>query len=757
MVKETINQGVILVIIWPDEGNYLYRLANLVSGHKIKVFSGELSTVTQLELFCTKNGITKLLCTRQDVLRKLLPPGREAKANISNYAGSLFTLPNGGELVIIPPLKQLITVSYMEWLMKRFISKLTAPHKWRVPSQFNWELIHGAAPRDVFSVMGSSYLVGVDIETSPPIKIRSIGYTCLLPGNKSKSFVLPLETMDDVHLMRQLNLLPTRKVLQNGKYDIAYLAAYRSPLVAYYHDTVNAMHAWYSELPKDLAFIQSLFIRKSMYWKDLAASGDVMEQHGYNAMDTWSTAESYVSWLEESPPWAKVNYVKEFSQVPICHMMEMTGIKRDMPRLEKEANLYQHKLDTVLARIRTSVGHDNFNPSSPVQTKKLLKTLGLKKIESSDEKTLQSAMLLHPLNERILGDILTYRGERKLLSTYLSTGDKAKEFRGRILWSINPHGTDTGRKSSKEHHFWCGLQGQNIPGDGPVKETMIADEGYDLYEFDFAQAEARGVAYCSGDLHLIAAVESPRDFHSTNASAFFGVPYEQIRHDATEEYVNPETGELVPATKAKTVDKHLRNLAKRVNHGANYNMGPGMLLITMGEKNVRHAQQLLKLPKEWNLLGVCKYLLDRYEMTYPRVKGAYYARIKADVRNTSKLVGATGWTRWCFGDPSTCKGDLNAYIAHVTQSLNAMILDEAILRVSNKYLLDERRLVKFMAQIHDSLFVQIKKGREQQAIAADIKNLMTFPVQITDCIGKFRQMIVPVDAKRLGLRWSGNE
>jgi len=47
------------------------------------------------------------------------------------------------------------------------------------------------------------------------------------------------------------------------------------------------------------------------------------------------------------------------------------------------------------------------------------------------------------------------------------------------------------------------------------------------------QAEARYTAYLSGDEALIHAVDCGKDFHSLNASAFFGVPYEEIYRDVS--------------------------------------------------------------------------------------------------------------------------------------------------------------------------------------------------------------------------------
>src|SRR5712691_7906982 len=160
------------------------------------------------------------------------------------------------------------------------------------------------------------------------------------------------------------------------------------------------------------------------------------------------------------------------------------------------------------------------------------------------------------------------------------------------------------------------------------------------------QSESRCTAYLSGDKNLLSAVESPLDFHAINIERFFGVPYDQI--------ISP-TGEIL--------NIELRNLSKRVNHGANYNMGAAMLLQTMGEANVDRAKILLHLPKHWNRIRVCEHLLELYDKAYPGVKTFWYNYIKEVVRSTHKLVSPLGWTRYCFGNPDKSKPELNALVA----------------------------------------------------------------------------------------------
>lgn len=749
----------VLLVVGEEDKNYLPRLQPALGGARCKVFTGEIVTATEISQLARRHGFTSVATTRVDLLKCLLPAGRERNANISNYSGSI--IPQGDlEYLILDPLKQLVTVSYGDFLARRYMSKLVKRGNWNRTTEFKWEIVDDEfkfQQAKAWLAAQDTDFIAVDSETVKPNIIRCVGYCGMRVGQReSKCFVIPVTNFRAVEWMRELNWLHKPKVLQNGKYDCAYFAAWNAPLWGYYFDTVNAMHSWYSELPKDLASISVLLVRDAMYWKDLADTGDLFTYYKYNALDCWATAESWLAWLQEAPVWAKTNYVMEFSQVPPSHMCEMTGLKRDQEKLEAAAAQFESKQEGILKSLQNCIA-PNFNPSSPQQVLKLIHALGYKKATDSKESTIQEASYVHPINELLLTKVLDYRGLRKLTSTYLTVGEKSKEFRGRILCSLNPHGTDTNRKSSKEHHFWCGLQLQNIPRDGEesgeVKATLVADEGFDLWEADFSQAEARGVAYKSGDLGLIEAVESPRDFHSVNASAFFGVPYEQIFRDAVAGYIDHETQLWVEPVESKTLDKKLRDLSKRTNHGANYNMGAAVMLQTMGSKKVREAQKLLKLSPALSLIEVCHHLLLVYERTYPRVKTTYYEKIKKDVKTTQLLVGDTGWTRYCFGKPWANKLDLNSYVAHVTQSLNAVLLDRAFLAVFLD--LGFNPNFKLNMQIHDSILFQVRRGHEH--LAHRVKELMTFSVPVTDCLGITRQMLVPVDLKKLGSNWRGHE
>jgi DNA polymerase I-like protein with 3'-5' exonuclease and polymerase domains len=416
------------------------------------------------------------------------------------------------------------------------------------------------------------------------------------------------------------------------------------------------------------------------------------------------------------------------------------------------------------------LGVENFNVKSSPQMKSLLKILGCGDLQSADEKSLIKARFRHPLNARIIGLVLAIRAARTLNEKYLQIGVKAKEFHrldgtgNRILYSLNPHGTDSGRLASKEHHFWTGLQIQNIPRGPAVKQTFVADPGFLMGEVDLAQAESRDTGYISGDETLIHNVEFSPDFHSANAASFFGVPFEEI-YDAF--YVNPD------GTVGKTINKPLRQLAKPVNHGANYNMGAFVLIDTMGEANVLMAKQLLNLPRFWTLLQVAEYLLEAFHKTYPNIKGVFYTGVVAEILSTRMLTstalhnvtseeeylqkweaGERSWIRHCFGHPDTNKQNLNTYISHPPQSLNATTLNIAYMRTFFEIAmhLEHSSNFKLCAQIHDSILFQYREGHEY--LCKMVAEIMEIPVTVRGYDKVIRTFTVPADAAIGGKYWS---
>jgi hypothetical protein len=743
-----------LLHITEEDKSFLPHLKSIVAGRaKVALATARPSTATEILIAASNKGI-KRIATTSEVLLKLLLDGKMSKKNY--YAGSIIEKFNT-EFLILNPLEHLVTTNTGEFICRRFLDKFLAPQKFIDFPAFRWELFEPAQLDSIFTDANEATYTAIDIETtdekSQERRITSVAFTFVSVYKDyvaQRTVVVPM--IDEYNYVVVKNLCATRapKVFQNGKYDVSYFIRWNIHVNNWLCDTQHLFHSWYSELPKRLDFISAFMIRKWQYWKN--EIHDIETYYQYNGKDSYITAASWYNLLLEVPSYAINNYLKEFPLVYPCLMAELRGLRRDNNSMEEEEKKFTAILDQRLATLRRMVANPYYNPSSPKQTVNLLKILGSGDLTSSDRIHMDKAKARHPLNKRILSTIENYRKDRKLVGTYLRDKDPEdgtqKTWHGRIFYSLNPHGTDTGRLASKESVFWCGWQIQNIPRDREdiqVRRGILSDPGFYLGECDRSQAEVRDTAYIAGDPKLIAAVDDKtKDFHSLNASSFFGLPYDQIAAST----IDNETGEWVH----RILDKPIRQLSKNTNHGSNYNMGAGVMIDTMGIVNVRRAQQLLGLPSKWTPLQVTQYLLDRFSETYSVVKGAYYDKVKADVASSKLLVGPTGWTRYCFGHPDRNKRDLNALVAHPPQSLNAMELNKAYMRVFYEIALQEPEDFKLGPQIHDSILFQYRIGRLDLPFA--VQRCMTNPVQITDIFGKTRTLTVPTDLKGEDTRWS---
>jgi len=692
--------------------SYLPHLKGMFGTASVSFSIEPISTVAEVVMHCKRKGITGVEATNTTLLQKLSGKDGEKKPSLDAFAGSLFKR-DGIEFVFINPLEHFVTVAYGKFLARRYISKLVAPEKWPRLPDFKWEVLDASNQERIFSSYLSAFIIAVDIETrKDPLSIDCVGYTAIWIDSQSgeissHSCVIDCNSQYNLSIIRKFNWeLPAPKVMQNGKYDCSYLARYNAPVFNWLWDTATMFHCVYSELPKDLASLGAFYIRDAIYWKDLADTNDRHEYLLYNCRDTWTTAFVALEWIRTAPEYAKQNYLKEFPLNFPCHLSEMTGVKRDFVAMERARNEYTAQQEKAQVSLNKMMGWE-VNVNSPKQMKLVCKILGLGDVDSTDEKSINKFMFQHPLNARILQCELDIRGYRKLKSTYLRTDDDisktspkgSKEFNGRILYSLIPHGTDTGRLASREHHFWCGLQIQNIPRDASVKQTIVADEGFLFGEVDLEQAESRDTAYISGDRNLIDAVSGDKDFHSVTASAVSGRSYETLYDDASK----------------KSLDKEVRYLlGKKINHACSYNMGDNTFVAVTGPKELEKARKLLKLSPLVSYKQMAGNMIETFHGKYPGLRGNMYPGIIAEIKRTSMLVGPTGWTRYCFDNPTSNKMALNAYIAHMPQHTNAMGLNKAYMRVFYEIALNPEhgKNFKLCAQIHDSILFQFRTGHE---------------------------------------------
>ena len=230
------TQTVCLFLGTSDDVSYLSYLKPFFNGLSTYVLTESLETLTHLEMYCKKRGVTRVATTSTTILSKLLDLRGNPKDSpaLSDYAGSLFDYKNL-EIVFVPPLKQLFSVPYGKFICARYISKIAAPSSWVEATAFSWSLFTPSNSQQIFEELINAYAIAVDIETfKVNLAIRCIGYTGVFIDSAgvitTRSYVLPMDSGWALVWMRKINDLPVQKITQNGKYDVNYLLRYNAPL-----------------------------------------------------------------------------------------------------------------------------------------------------------------------------------------------------------------------------------------------------------------------------------------------------------------------------------------------------------------------------------------------------------------------------------------------------------------------------------------------------------------------------------------------
>lgn len=745
-----------ILFITSADRPYLNALKGFLAGHSITLCQETPSTGAEILQMAKFKQVDCILNTNPALLHRFFsrPSGVEDKFTLDDYAGSTSTF-GGFKVLSLNPLAHLVNTNSGKFLFARYLSKVIYPERWFKQTKFSWEILNANNIDAFYSHCLTATFIAVDIETpldNPQLKINCVGYCGVWRTSdghyRTHCGVLPVDSVWAISWMRKFNQLKAPKAFQNGKYDNAYFLRFNAPIYNWLFDTQHLFHSWLAELPKRLDFISSFTIRDMAFWKNNGHSGNLHDYYQYNATDAWATANSWLSLMAECPQWAINNYLIEFPNVYPCLLCEMDGIMIDDVERKRLLEIKRKGLEDDLQKLGVMVGAPpverskagkitkGFNPNSSAQVLRLFHILGSGDMDSSDAKAQAKVSLRHPLNKLIIDRITAYREASTLISNYL----EPSLLGGKLMYTLNPAGTDTGRLNSRESWAWVGRQIQNMPFD--CKSMCIADEeGWIFCEPDQPQSEARAVAYMSGEQKMIDVVESGKDFHSVQVEMFFGHKYETVWN--------------IPDNKVFPEKKKIRELSKRTNHGAGYNMKENTMLDTMGEINAIVARDLLGISQNTPLKIVMRYCLGQYDKAYPNVRslqpGGWYASIKYTVKTTKLLVGPTGWTRYCFGDIDYWH-DFNSYVSHGPQSLSVMIINKGFQKLMYFQLGPGAGWFRLKAQIHDSLPFCIKL--EYKNRLEEIRQLLVIPVKVTDCNGITRTMVIPTQMKSGDRTWA---
>lgn len=748
----------ILVNYSADEANYLPILRFHIKNQALEAIATPLTlSLGELVNKAANSNCQAIFLVNEHTLVNCVPGD---KPTLDAYRGSVLqtTIP----IVVGNSLAHSHTVTHGSWLLELDLKKLTTARTPKTP--FKFEVIENEIQmEEAYNYLSNCGLIAYDIETltvngdkkellAPETVISCVSWTGVGHDLSLKTYVLPMVDFGVDHwltdqqygnaiaCLRRINATDVPKAMHHGAYDAMHSIMYRAYPRNWIIDTMGMAHSQYSELPKTLDMVASITLPDYIQWKGESVAAhkqkDIHRYWQYNGLDTHNTARIALYYLWNLPAYARTNYQMLFPLVYPALYCAFEGMLLDNTERLRLLAIYEKNMEELLVRIRAMVADPNFNPSSPKQVadyvydvfgaadphigKKKKGNRSVRMTRGTDKKNLKSVGTQHPILLRLCNAILNYKEDRKAVSTYFTFLQK----NNRLLYNLNPFGTDTGRMSCNSSSLWCGTQMQNIPGY--AKTMMIADLGFYLIEGDKSQSEARCTAYLAQDLNLIKSLEGDLDFYTSLGDLFFTIKYEDVT-------------------------KELRQLLKKICHGTNYVMGAQTFLDNADTEMLLNAAAIMKVPVTMGIARAGQIslkqfsgdLLEAYHKPFNRIR-PWYTEVKTEISSTHMLVSPLGYSRYFFGDINKNHNILRSAIAHGPQNLSVLCLNRGFMKVwqlVKKYPKD----IRLKAQIHDSVLAQIREGRDD--IEAEFKLALEDEMLIHG-----RKLIIPNDYKK-GKAW----
>jgi hypothetical protein len=334
-------------------------------------------------------------------------------------------------------------------------------------------------------------LVSIDIETFYRTTIDCVGFAyeidrgCCVPFMSKDNPVL-WSKEEEIYVLEKLYkvmLHPNCKHLgQNYQFDLQHFYKLWNLYIEVSHDTMVLHHLLFNKLPKDLAYLASLYCEFYTYWKgDIEATTESPETRWeYNAKDCCYTLEVfqviYEMLKDSGEPKLEELYKFQIEELhpELVHTMNFgVAINREMK--DELYIFFKNIVDKIPERINNLLGFE-FNPASSQQKKKLFKeyfgiTLktnkkkGVGHVETCDAKAMLAYIEEYPDLKPFLAVLLEYSALSKFTSTFLGAKVDAD---GKMRTQYRISGTSTGRLASTKNVWGGGLNMQNLPEKGKV-------------------------------------------------------------------------------------------------------------------------------------------------------------------------------------------------------------------------------------------------------------------------------------------------
>ena len=487
-----------------------------------------------------------------------------------------------------------------------------------------------------------------------------------------------------------------------------------------YLDTMEAFQCYQPTLPKNLGFLTSLYTREPFYkhegkeiigMKDWSPSISDDKFWIYGCKDVLVVHEMFDKIKQDLVHHKLWTNYQERYQGMAQRRLKMTfrGIRIDE---EKKAEIRKSTFKNALENQckLTVVAGSNINVRSSPQMKKLLYTdmkMPVQYIKGADgerhitcnEDAILKLASSH--NSEVFDLILKVRHYRTLWSNYVNV---KKDSDGRVRSSYGF--TETGRFTSYKCPFRTGYNLQNWPPDMRVM-LRSDDDDHVLIEMDLSQAESRAVAWKSRDEELINDYLTGVDAHKKTAANVFQV----VMDDVT---------------------KPQRYTGKRVNHAANYDMGPPKFAIVYNKDAAKNKVDLINVQE-------AQLFMARHHMKHPSIKNVYHKELIEEVSKTKILYNVWG-RRVVFHDRIGQELFRQAY-AWWAQSLVGDLTNIIFDKVADR--------IQIVNQGHDSLIAHAHKTKVMDTIRI-MWEAAQIPIQIEG-----RELVIPVDFK-YGTHWGNS-
>ena len=387
----------------------------------------------------------------------------------------------------------------------------------------------------------------------------------------------------------------------------------------------------------------------------------------------------------------------ELPLLRVLFNMETVGFTVDRNKLD-EIDAQFSKLETEsAARIRELYGKD-INLNSPKQLgTALFDDLGIPYPGKPPYSTKAEVLQQLAGEYEIVDEILKYRFNSKIKSTFIDGIRKALRSDCTVHTSFNQMSTATGRLSSTDPNL------QNIPtrsDEGRTLRSIFVPKGGNiLVDADYSQIELKLLAHFSGDPKMTEAFNTGADIHTSTAAEVFGVPIQDV----------------TPA---------MRRDAKAVNFGIVYgisNFGLGRNIHISAKK----ADEYIKRYFE-RFPAVKSYLDGLIELA----KSRGYAETAFGRRRTIPELTSAKYQLRKFGERVAMNTPL--------QGTAADIIKIAMVNVRNRLNGMKSRLI---LQVHDELVVDAAADELEEVKAilkAEMENAVSLsvPLNVDISVGK---------------------